>query len=138
MSLSDLLAPSDIFEARDLEHDLEQVLDDECYPAEETGQVQSVAGSEEPHEDPSPTFSSEEPTSHPYFSSTTPHASINRAESQSRSLLCSLYCNRLRRLLLCSHQRLPFHLALDHASFPPASCLHHQSQPIVVSSITRA
>jgi len=86
MSLSDLPAPSDVSGVQDLEHDLEQALDDERYPAEETGQVQSVAGSEEPQEDPSPTFSSEEPTAHPYFSSATPHASINRAESQSPAL----------------------------------------------------
>jgi len=31
MSLSDLLAPNDIFEVQDLEHGLEQVLDDKCY-----------------------------------------------------------------------------------------------------------
>lgn len=86
MSLSDLPVPSDISGGQDLEHDLEQALDDEHYPAEETGQVQSAAGSEDPQEDPSPTFSSEEPTAHPYFSSATPHASTHRAESQSPAL----------------------------------------------------
>jgi len=89
MSLSDLPVPSDISEVQDLEQDLEEALDDEYYPPEETGQVESVAGSEEPQEqeEPSPTFSSEEPTPHPHFPSTATRASANRTESKSAQAL---------------------------------------------------
>jgi hypothetical protein len=86
-SLSDLPAPSDISDPQDLEQDLEQALHDGHYPAEETAQVQSVASSIESQEEPSPTFSSEEPTAQPRFPSTTPHVSITRAESQSPQTL---------------------------------------------------
>ena len=86
-SLSDLPAPSDVSDAQDLEQDLEQALDDGYYPAEETAQVQSVASSIESQEEPSPTFSSEEPTALPRFPSATPHVSISRAESQSPQTL---------------------------------------------------
>jgi hypothetical protein len=37
MSLSDLLAPDDVFEVQDLEHDLEQALADEHYPRKKQG-----------------------------------------------------------------------------------------------------
>ena len=87
MSLSDLAAPSEVSDAQDLEQDMEQALHDGHYPTEETEQVQSVASSIEPQEEPSPTFSSEEPTAQPRFPSTTPHASINRAGSQSPQAL---------------------------------------------------
>lgn len=92
MSLSDLPAPSDVSEVQDLEQDLELALDGGDYfpaeqTAEETGQVQSVADSEEHQEEPSPTFSSEEPTTHPRYPSATPLASTNRAESQSPQAL---------------------------------------------------
>ena len=86
-SLSDLPAPSDVSDAQDLEQDMEQALHDGYYPAEETGQVQSVASSIESQEEPSPTFSSEEPTAQPRFPSTTPHVSINRTESHSPQTL---------------------------------------------------
>ena len=88
MSLSDLPAPSDVSEVQDLEQDLEQALDGGGYfPVEETGLVQSVADSEEHEEEPSPTFSSEEPTTHPRYPSSTAHASTDRAESQSPQAL---------------------------------------------------
>ena len=92
MSLSDLAAPSEVSEAQELEQDLEQALDSGDYfpveeTAEETGQVQSVADSEEHQEEPSPTFSSEEPTAHPRYPSATPRASTDRAESQSPQAL---------------------------------------------------
>lgn len=87
MSLSDLPAPSDVSDAQDLGQDLEQALHDGYYPAEETAQVQSVANSIESQEEPSPTFSSEEPTALPRFPSATPHVSISRAESQSPQTL---------------------------------------------------
>ena len=87
MSLSDLPAPSEVSDAQDLEQDMEQALHDGHCPAEETEQVQSVASSIEPQEEPSPTFSSEEPTAQPHFPSTTPHLSINRAGSQSPQTL---------------------------------------------------
>jgi chromosome segregation ATPase len=87
MSLSDLPLPSDASEGQDLEQDLEQALDDEHYPAEETRQVQSVSGSNESQEEPNPTFSSEEPTAQPRFPSATPHPSTNRTESQSPQTL---------------------------------------------------
>lgn len=86
-SLSDLPAPSEVSDVQDLEQDLEQALHDGHYPAEETAQVQSVAGSIESEEEPSPTFSSEEPTAQPHFPSATPSVSINRAESQSPQTL---------------------------------------------------
>jgi len=87
-----LPAPSDVSEVQDLEQDLEQALDGGDYfpveeTAEETGQVQSVADSEEHEEEPSPTFSSEEPTAHPRYPSVTPRASADRAESQSPQAL---------------------------------------------------
>ena len=85
MSLSDLPAPSDVSDTQDLEQDLEQALHDGHYPAEETGQ--SVTSSMEPQEEPSPTFSSEEPTALPRFPSATPHVSTSRAESQSPQTL---------------------------------------------------
>ncbi len=85
-SLSDLPAPSDLSDTQDLEQDLEQALNDGNHPAEEMEQVQSVASSIEPQEEPSPTFSSDEPTAQPRFPSSTPHAPINRAESQSLSV----------------------------------------------------
>lgn len=89
MSESDLAVPSNVSaEVQDLEHDLEQALNDEHYPAEDLGQVQSVAASDEPQEEPNPTFSSEEPTAHPYFPSTTSvNVSNIRAESQSPQTL---------------------------------------------------
>ena len=89
-SLSDLPAPSDVSDPQDLEQDLEQALHDGHYPAEESAQVESVASSIESQEEPSPTFSSEEPTAQPRFPSipsTTPHVSITRAESQSPQTL---------------------------------------------------
>src|SRR5258708_1728473 len=85
-SLSDLPAPSDLSDTQDLEQDLEQALNDGNHPAEEMEQVQSVASSIEPQEEPSPTVSSDEPTPQPRSSSSTPHAPINRAESQSLSV----------------------------------------------------
>ena len=86
MSLSDLPVPSDVSEVQELEQDLEQALDGRDYflaeeTAEEPGQVQSVADSEGHEEEPSPTFSSEEPTAHPRYPSATPRASTNHAES---------------------------------------------------------
>ncbi len=86
-SLSNLSAPSDASDPQDLEQDLEQALNDGHYSAEEMELVQSVTSSVEPQEEPSPTFSSEEPTAQPRFPSTTPHVSINRAESQSPQML---------------------------------------------------
>ena len=87
MSISDLPLPSEISDAQDLEQDLEQALDDEQYPVEDTRQVQSVAGSTESQEEPNPTFSSEEPTALPRYPSNTPHPSTNRADSQSPQTL---------------------------------------------------
>jgi myosin protein heavy chain len=87
MSLSDLPVPSDVSEVQNLEQDLEQALVDEHYPPEETGTVHSVTGSEEPQEEPSPTFSSEEPTALPHFPSRTTYASTNRTDSQSPQAL---------------------------------------------------
>lgn len=85
-SLSDLPVPSDVSEVQDLE--LEQALHDEHHPAEETASVKSIASSEEVEEEPDPTFSSEEPTAHPYFPSATPsHVSSSRAGSQSPQAL---------------------------------------------------
>ena len=86
MLLSDLPVPSGVSELQDLEQDLEQALDGgDYFPVEETaeepGQIQSVADSEEHHEEPSPTFSSEEPTAHPRYPSATPH---DRLIAQSR------------------------------------------------------
>jgi hypothetical protein len=62
-------------------------LNDEHYTAEDMRRVQSVAGPTESQEVPSPTFSSEETTALPRFPSATPHASTNRAESQSPQTL---------------------------------------------------
>ena len=88
MSLGDWPVSSNISEVQDLEQDLEQVPDGgDYFLAEETGQVQSVADSEEHEEGPTLTLSSEEPTAHPRYSSATPHASTNRAESQSSQAL---------------------------------------------------
>ncbi|KAI0255954.1 hypothetical protein BJV78DRAFT_1279159 [Lactifluus subvellereus] len=87
-SLSDLPVPSDVSEVQDLEQDLEQALHDEHHPAEETAPVKSIASSEEVEEEPDPTFSSEEPTAHPYFPSATPsYVSSSRAGSQSPQTL---------------------------------------------------
>jgi len=86
MSLSDLPVSSDVSKVQELEQDLGQALDGGDYflaeeTAEETRQVQSVADSEEHEEEPSPTFSSEEPTAHPRYPSDTLRASTNHAES---------------------------------------------------------
>jgi hypothetical protein len=49
MSLSDLPVPSDI-ETQDLEQDLEQALDDDYFPTEETGPIEGVTASDDPQE----------------------------------------------------------------------------------------
>ncbi|KAH9169868.1 hypothetical protein EDB89DRAFT_1981781 [Lactarius sanguifluus] len=82
-SPGDLPLPSDTSGSRDLEQDLEQALagnDDHTTP-EETAQANSVADSDELPDDPGPTFSSEEPTSHP--SATPVFVSSNRADTLS-------------------------------------------------------
>jgi hypothetical protein len=83
LSLSDLPVPSDV-ETQDLEQDLEQALDDDYFPTEETGPIEGVTASDEAQEGPDPTFSSEEPTAQPrYLSTAGIQASANRTESHS-------------------------------------------------------
>ena len=95
---------------QDLEHDLEQVLNDEHYPTEETRQAQNIADF------------------------TTPRASTNRAELQSPQAFSVLQSPLMPSVMFTPMPATPPH-SRPHF-FAPGLPLFQQSQLVTLSSIT--